>query len=122
MNDIAPIPPGGAETPEPQRLAGWLRNLWRMVRRGRNSDSSVRDTLEELIEERAEADQPINDDERLLLANILELRVRTVHDVMVPRADIVAVDLETMHSHRVKGPIDEVEEWLPTPSNKNMYE
>jgi CBS domain containing-hemolysin-like protein len=80
----------GADTePSPfHGLRGWLRGLWRP----RNGDASVRDTLEELIEEREEAEVPIDADERILLANILELRDRTIHDVMVPRADIVAIE------------------------------
>ncbi len=69
-------------------VLSWMRGL----RRHRNGEHSARDTLDELIEEREESEVPINDDERLLLANILELRDRTVHDVMVPRADIVAVE------------------------------
>lgn len=72
-----------------------LRNFWGKVTRSRNGDSSVRDTLEELIEERADAEIPINDEERILIANILKLRERTIADVMVPRADIVAVDIGT---------------------------
>ena len=68
-------------------LLGWVRRL----RRSLNGDDSARDTLEELIEEREEADVPIDEDERVLLANILELRGRTIDDVMVPRADIVAI-------------------------------
>lgn len=68
-------------------LLGWARRL----RRTLNGDDSARDTLEELIEEREEADVPIDEDERVLLANILELRGRTINDVMVPRADIVAI-------------------------------
>ena len=75
----------------PQRPRSWLRALWR----GRENGHSARDTLEELIEEREEAEVPINDDERRLLANILELRDRAVEDVMVPRADIVGVDVGT---------------------------
>jgi len=59
---------------------------------GRNGDDSARDVLDELIEEREEAEVPIDDEERVLLANILELRRRTIHDVMVPRADIIAID------------------------------
>ena len=98
MTDLEPVSPLRSNSSEPQKLVSWVRNLWRIMRRGRNGDNSVRDTLEELIEERDEADQPINDDERLLLANILELRTRTVHDVMVPRADIIAVGAETLHS------------------------
>jgi len=69
-----------------------FRDLARRVRRGRNGDSSARDALEVLIEEREDAEIPIDDDERTLLANILHLRDRAVEDVMVPRADIVAVD------------------------------
>ena len=98
MTDLASASPARSEAPQSQRVFSFLRNVWRMIRRGRNGDSSVRDTLEELIEERDDADQPINADERILLANILELRVRTVHDVMVPRADIIAIAVDTMYS------------------------
>ena len=69
-------------------LRDWLRGLWRW----RNGENSARDTLDELIEEREEAEIPIDEDERRLLANILDLRDRTIHDVMVPRADIVAIE------------------------------
>jgi CBS domain containing-hemolysin-like protein len=60
--------------------------------RRRNGDGPAKDPLEELIEEREEAEIPLGDDERLLLANILALRDRAAEDVMVPRADIVAID------------------------------
>jgi len=60
-----------------------------------NGNGSARDTLEELIEEREEAAEPINEDEKVLLANILDLRDRNVHDVMVPRADIIAINNKT---------------------------
>ena len=95
MSDLVPAPVDSEDTPAQQKSGGIFREWLRMLRRGRNGDGSIRDTLEELIEEREESDQPINEDERLLLANILELRDRTVHDVMVPRADIVAIELET---------------------------
>ena len=84
-------PPGGGAAPAPSltdTVRGWLRG----ARRLRNGESSVRDTLEELIEDRDDAEAPIAEDERVLLANILDLRDRTVHDVMVPRADIAAID------------------------------
>ena len=95
MSDLFPIPVTDEDTSAPQKSGGIFRDWLRILRRGRNGDGSIRDTLEELIEEREESDQPINEDERLLLANILELRDRTVHDVMVPRADIVAIEGET---------------------------
>ncbi|MFQ5764111.1 MAG: hemolysin family protein [Rhodospirillales bacterium] len=81
---------GGADNDT--SLTGTVRAWIRDLRRSRNGDDSARDTLDELIEERAEAEVPIDEDERLLLANILELRGRTIHDVMVPRADIVAIN------------------------------
>ena len=95
MSDLVPAPVDSEETLAQQKSGGVFREWLRMLRRGRNGDGSIRDTLEELIEEREESDQPINEDERLLLANIFELRDRTVHDVMVPRADIVAIESET---------------------------
>lgn len=61
----------------------------------RNGENSVRDKLEEIIDEREGQEVPISADERTLLANILELRDRTVHDVMVPRADVIGVEDNT---------------------------
>ena len=60
----------------------------------RNGDASVRDALDELIESGSEAEEPLGEDERVLLANILNVRGRAIEDVMVPRADIVAVDAD----------------------------
>jgi CBS domain containing-hemolysin-like protein len=71
-------------------LKNWLRSL----RRGRNGDS-LRESIEELIEESDTAvDIPISEDESALLRNILTLRNLTAYDVMVPRADIAAVSAE----------------------------
>ncbi len=78
-------------------LLGWIRG----VGGDRNGEDSVRDALEELIEEREEAEVPIDEDERILLANILELRGRTIHDVMVPRADIAAVSRDSSLSELI---------------------
>lgn len=69
-------------------LRGFLRNLFRI----RGGDGSARDTLKEMIEDREEKEVPIEEEERLLLANILALSGRTVEDVMVPRVDIVALE------------------------------
>jgi magnesium and cobalt transporter len=76
------------------------RLLWRLqgLMRRREAES-VRDRMEELIEE---PDEPSNgstggDDaglsaqERALLGNVLKLRGKTAYDVMLPRADIVAM-------------------------------
>jgi len=79
-----------AASARPPRL---LDRLWSLFRT-RNGDS-VRETLEELIEERAESEAPLDADERMLLKNILRLRETTAHDVMVPRAHITAVEIGT---------------------------
>jgi CBS domain containing-hemolysin-like protein len=58
----------------------------------RNGDGSIRETLEELIEERPDGEETINADERLLIGNVLNLRDLSAADVMVPRAEIVAIE------------------------------
>ena len=74
--------------------SGLLRAILRRLRR-RDKNEAVREAIEELIEEAPESDTPISEDQRVLLANILKLRDKTVRDVMVPRADIVAVAHDT---------------------------
>lgn len=68
-----------------------LRNWVRAVRRPRNSEH-LRDAIGELIGEEEGEQALIDEDERRLLKNILHLHDITVADVMVPRADIVAVE------------------------------
>ncbi len=65
------------------------RSFWRFLRPARVNES-VRDTLEELIEEREEAEVPIDEHEKRLLGNILHLYDLTAYDVMVPRANVAA--------------------------------
>src|SRR5215813_9802669 len=95
MNESSPSRPArsegaGASSSPLQGLKNWLRGL----RRNRNGDS-LRETIEELIEEtETEDDAPISEDESALLRNILRLRNLTAYDVMVPRADIAAVSME----------------------------
>ena len=78
-------------------LLGWIRGLGG----AQNGEDSGRNALEELIEEREEAEVPIDEDERILLANILELRGRTIHDVMVPRANIASVSRDSSLSELI---------------------
>lgn len=80
---------GAAETPSLSKtILSWLRGLGG----ARSDDATLKESLELLIEEHASHDQPIDPDERLMLMNILKLSELRVDDVMVPRADIVAVD------------------------------
>lgn len=69
---------------------GWLRTVW-----GGRGDTSLRASIQELIEDLDDEEASLGAGERALLTNILKLRGRHVSDVMVPRADIVAVDIDT---------------------------
>ena len=87
----------GKDAASPRRLRDWLR----LRRRDRKREDALRDALEEIIEEaEAEGETPANEEpitagERGLLRNILRLRDLSARDVMVPRADIVAVAEDT---------------------------
>lgn len=105
-----------------ESLMDALRGWFRLLKRGKTTES-VRETIEDLIEDRdEEGEAEINDDERRLLGNVLRLRDVTAADLMVPRADIVAIDskatlsdlnaaiLSTGHSRYpvFRGTLDEV--------------
>jgi CBS domain containing-hemolysin-like protein len=107
-NSAAPAAAAGDTAAHPPRLMDRLRGLFR----ARNG-ASVRETLEELIEERVEPEAPIDADERRLLKNILRMRDATVHDVMVPRAHIVAVEIGTSFGDLVKLMANEAHSRLP---------
>lgn len=83
-----------AHAGDDSRLLDTLRGWLRLLRRSKGSET-VREALEELIEDRNESGIPIDEQERVLLGNILHLREQTAYDVMVPRADIVGVEAET---------------------------
>jgi CBS domain containing-hemolysin-like protein len=74
------------------RLRGRLRDMLRP--KGREAEEQLRDTIEEIIEEGEAPAEPMGAAERAILANVLRLREVSAADVMVPRADIVAVEQE----------------------------
>lgn len=84
---------GGSGDPGSRRPSGF-RNLMRGLL-GRNGESQLRDSFEELLEQHDDRETPIDPDERALIENILKVGARTAYDVMVPRADIVSVPLHT---------------------------
>jgi CBS domain containing-hemolysin-like protein len=81
------------QQPKPQKPAAFLDLLKRFLRLGRQS-SSLRENLEDELA-REGGDAAFSPEERMLLGNILRLRELRVDDVMIPRADIDAVDQET---------------------------
>ena len=75
----------------------WIRRLIRL----KTDAHALRDTIEEMIEQE-DAAQMEGAEERILLSNILKLRDKSARDAMVPRADIVAVDLGTSAADLVR--------------------
>jgi len=75
----------------------WAPNiLKRLAQALRGSgEQSIRESLEEVIEESERRAQVLTPQERLMLANLLKFGELRVDDVMVPRADIVAVEEKT---------------------------
>lgn len=62
------------------------------------SDTTLREAIEELIEDNGEegdSETSINSHEKTLISNILNMRDLPVIDVMIPRADINAINIET---------------------------
>lgn len=70
--------------------------LWRFARflmTGRAEEASLRDQLEEALDEAdGEGQDDLTPTERTMMRNLLHFGERTVADVAVPRADIVAFD------------------------------
>ncbi len=69
-------------------LRNWLGGLGRR----RDGDESLRGSFEEFIEKQADEPEEIGAQERAMLLNMLRFGELCVDDVMVPRADIVAVE------------------------------
>jgi CBS domain containing-hemolysin-like protein len=71
-------------------FSSFLRRLRQALRR-RHGDS-IRESLEEVIEESERQNPALARRERVMLANLLKFGELRVDDVKVPRSDIVAVD------------------------------
>ncbi|GAA0786611.1 HlyC/CorC family transporter [Roseibium denhamense] len=88
----------GQDGEDPQqtkpRPAALFENLKRLLRLGRPA-TSLRENLEDELSREGGTDTAFSPEERLLLGNILRLRELRVDDVMIPRADIDAVDYGT---------------------------
>jgi len=92
---------------------GWFGRLWTRLT-GRGGESSVREAIEELIDESDEVgSDAIDADERALLSNILRLHEATAEDVMVPRAEIAAVDASTSLQDLVEKMSEEAHSRIP---------
>lgn len=76
-------------------LVSWIKKLAGLKP---ESEEDLREAIEEYIEEMSASTDALNSTrthELKLLSNILELRDLTAEDVMVQRADIIAIDIDT---------------------------
>ncbi|MDP9196375.1 MAG: hemolysin family protein [Pseudomonadota bacterium] len=108
MNDDTRLPRNdGAEHTETQSspFMSWLR----LLLRGREDDSAW-DRIQDMVEEREE---PVTGEERTLLSNVLKLHDRTVSDAMVPRVDIIALEVQTPFAEVVRHMADEGHSRVP---------
>ncbi len=60
----------------------------------RKPDSELKAALEDYIEELEDTESDISSAERMMIGNVLKLRNKKVYDVMVPRAQMVAVPID----------------------------
>ena len=87
-----------AETRPPAqgpRLFDRLISWFRPDSEGETVRDVIEGLIEERIEERPEDGELIDGHERLLLTNVLRLRDVSAADIMVPRADILAIEADT---------------------------
>ncbi len=106
-------PPESSGQPDRDRAFTPLRSLMRLIRRQRNGES-LRETIDEMIEEQPpEGSNSLGAHERVLIGNILKGHDRTAADVMVPRIDIVALDVETPFPEVVKCMIEQEHSRVP---------
>ncbi len=71
-------------------MKDWKTTFFSFFRK-RESEGSLRETLEELIEEEEVEDSSLARDEREMLTNILKLRDLTAIDLMIPRAEVIGI-------------------------------
>jgi CBS domain containing-hemolysin-like protein len=72
-----------------------LKRLLQLLRGEDPSSAAMRESLEEVIEESERKEAALSQQERIMLTNLLAFGETKVSDVMVPRAQILAVDEDT---------------------------
>ena len=102
MSDTEPPASDGQSEHNQQAHRGSLsrlRTLLRLLRRPRGAPATI-DAL--IATAAAELSSPITPQERVLIGNILKVHDRNAADVMVPRVDILALDLDQPFTEVVK--------------------
>jgi len=86
------------QDPESRKPSTWPEALVGAVRwllHGRDESARLRQSLEAVIQESDADDRPLAREERSMVLNILNFGELKVADIMVPRADIIAVEADT---------------------------
>jgi hemolysin (HlyC) family protein len=83
-----------------EHLGGRFRHLLRLIWRTRDP----RETIDAMIAAPSDEDDesPITPQERVLIGNVLKVHDRNAADVMVPRVDVIAFDIERPFAELVK--------------------
>ena len=66
-------------------FSGWLKGLF-------SPQTALKESIEEVIEELEDEQSSFGEEELSIIKNTLTFRNKRVDDIMVPRADIVAVE------------------------------
>ena len=100
------------DKPNPGAVGAFL--AWLRARRsGKADENTLRESVEELIEDFEEESTSGDFDEPQLIRNVLKLGELSAEDVMVPRADIVAVEADTSLDNLVKAMSAEAHSRMP---------
>ena len=93
-------PPSSDGQPEHVGSIGRLRGLFRLVRRTRGPREAIDAMIAAPSDD--EEESPITPQERVLIGNVLKVHDRSASDVMVPRVDVIAFDIERPFDELVK--------------------
>ncbi len=99
MPQDAEPPSSGKHENAAAESSGFFSTLIKkFIRPKNNGNHHLREAIEEIIEgmdDSSETQESVSTHERTLIANVLKMRDLTVVDVMIPRADIVSIDIDS---------------------------
>lgn len=71
-----------------------FKDIMKIIRKpSSEKEGSIRETIEELIEEESQEQSELSEHEKKLLSNVLSMQELTVDDVAIPRADMASASI-----------------------------
>ncbi len=95
VNDAELVPPGNGSEYEDSKLAartGWLQRMFGV---GKPDATKIRENLADVLAKEHPAVDGFTVEEKTMLNNVLRLQHIRVEEVMTPRAELEAIDMET---------------------------